>query len=272
MSRRPYLALSAGLMLMILFTWQVPVDHTICEQSPTTGIGHCSSYRIPPYLFFKVLDLTNYYNGAITAFATVAIGIFTLMLKRSTDNLWLADKEKFEASDRAFVFINGFNYELTTALESLLGTENMPAFYRTPETRGLYVTRFACQPRWRNSGATPTKNMKILVHWGQASEQVPPRYNSPPHTTKERWFFVGPGATEPGDFIDMSAAPMGLINWSLHPIPPEPILLVWGRADYEDVFGKSHFTEWCYRIRPERHTNERMTVGFMQWGDYNRTD
>jgi hypothetical protein len=49
-------------------------------------------------------------------------------------------------------------------------------------------------------------------------------------------------------------------------------LFVWGRADYEDVFGKKHFTQWCYQFRPERHDGKNLRVSLIQWGPYNGTD
>jgi hypothetical protein len=56
------------------------------------------------------------------------------------------------------------------------------------------------------------------------------------------------------------------------PVGDEPPVFIWGRADYDDIFGSHHFIEWCYRLRFERHTGERMSAGFIQWGDYNRSD
>jgi hypothetical protein len=56
-------------------------------------------------------------------------------------------------------------------------------------------------------------------------------------------------------------------------IQEPPIMLIWGRADYEDVFGHPHFIEWCYRIWPSRISDrERLSISFIQWPDYNRSD
>ena len=218
---------------------------------------------------FNDLKITD----IIVAFFTFILALYTARLWKSTDKLWKSGEKALETTERAFVFIDGFDYELTTALDSLVGTEQMPEVYRRPETRGLFITRFACRPKWKNSGSTPTKNMRIRVHWGPSVEGVVQRYDSPPFTTSERRFFVGPQAIKSSSYIDMSAAPRALIDWSFHPVPPEPVVLIWGRADYEDFFGKSHFVEWCYQLRLSRPIGEeRMTASFVQWGEHNRTD
>jgi hypothetical protein len=63
-----------------------------------------------------------------------------------------------------------------------------------------------------------------------------------------------------------------IVDWSWSSRGDEPLILIWGRADYDDVFGKHHFVEWCYRLRFERHKGERMSAGFIQWGEHNRSD
>jgi hypothetical protein len=65
--------------------------------------------------------------------------------------------------ERAFVSIDGFNFELTT-MEDMKETEILegePEWHR--KHPGLVIRRFALQPRWKNSGNTPTKNMTIQV-------------------------------------------------------------------------------------------------------------
>ena len=63
-----------------------------------------------------------------------------------------------------------------------------------------------------------------------------------------------------------------LVNYGLNSVGAEPRIFLWGRADYEDVFGKTHFIEWCYRLRYESHRGEKLRASFIQWGDYNRSD
>ena len=50
------------------------------------------------------------------------------------------------------------------------------------------------------------------------------------------------------------------------------MIFIYGRADYDDVFGHHHFVQWCYTLRFERHQGEKVRASFIQWGEYNRTD
>ena len=100
------------------------------------------------------------------------------------------------------------------------------------------------------------------------SGPIPPDYiyRNPPEP-----FFLAPKAIEPSAVIEVPSAPV-LVDWALRPMGLEPMVFIWGRADYEDVLGHDHFIEWCYRLRFERHREQRMSAGFIQWGDYNRSD
>ena len=73
----------------------------ICEYNQATKHEDCTTYSLFPFLLIKVLDTLNYYGVAITALATVFIGVFTLTLKLSTDNLWTAAKDQIAAAENA---------------------------------------------------------------------------------------------------------------------------------------------------------------------------
>jgi hypothetical protein len=51
-----------------------------------------------------------------------------------------------------------------------------------------------------------------------------------------------------------------------------PSIIVWGRANYLDIFDKPHFTEWCYRIDFSCPDGKKLSPSFSQLGEYNRTD
>lgn len=219
--------------------------------------------------------LINKMNAAITALATLAISVFTVVLvivtnrqaKLTGDSVAIA-KDALLKTERAFVFLDGFNIELTTALDS-----DHPDYERLPDRYksdpGIYITRFAAQPRWKNGGSTPTEQMIIQVDWRGPIGTIPPEYvyRQPPEP-----FFLAPMAVEPSPYIEMPGA-QALINWANNPVGEPPMMWIWGRADYRDVFGKPHFIEWCYQLRLSRPIRkERMTAAFIQWGDYNRSD
>jgi hypothetical protein len=176
----------------------------------------------------------------------------------------------FEATERAFVFIDGFNTELTTRADAL-----EPEGIQMRKTQGndpdLQITRFAAQPRWKNGGNTPTRNMRIRTNWTHYTGPLPAQYYND-YGTDPTSFFIAPKAIEPSEFVEMSAAPQVLVDHQMRPVGSEPLVIIWGRADYEDVFGHPHFIEWCYRLRLERHDGKKMRAHFVQLGSYNRTD
>jgi hypothetical protein len=148
-----------------------------------------------------------------------------------------AHRETHRATQRAFVHLDGFNYELTTAAETRAADtiEMLPDAYRSQPN--LYVTRFAFQPRWKNSGNTPTKNMVIQVGWRGPEGPMPPEYN---YRNAPLPFFLAPNAVDVGEFTEIPSTQV-LIYYGLHPNGAEPIFFLWGRADYKDVFGQDHF-------------------------------
>ena len=120
-----------------------------------------SIYRAPTYI--RCVGLITYeYRDAVTALATVFIALFTLTLWLATDKLWRSGQATFEAAERAFVFLDGFDTELSTG-EDANGSSSLPKRYN--EHPELYITRFAVLPRWKNGGNTPTKGMTVHVNW-----------------------------------------------------------------------------------------------------------
>jgi hypothetical protein len=83
--------------------------------------------------------------------------------------------------------------------------------------------------------------------------------------------FLTPKTVEPSSLIEMPGAAV-LIDWALQPIGVEPLVFIRGRADFEDVFGKKHFIEWCRRLRFDSHDGKKLRASFIQWRDYNRSD
>jgi hypothetical protein len=213
----------------------------------------------PPLLGYR-LKVTDTLIALFTALLFAA----TIGLWLSTRRLWKVARETFEASERAFVFVDGFTPEVTTLADQpdVMFPESVP-----PQNRGLVVTRFAVQPRWKNGGNTPTRDMRIQVDWrGPGGTLTSYEYRTPPEP-----FFLAPRAVEPSDIIEMPGA-NALINEGNIILGEPPMMFIWGRADYMDIFGRPHFVQWCYRLRFERHVGEKVRAHFIQWGEYNRSD
>ncbi len=207
-------------------------------------------------------------EGAITAVATIAIAIFTGTLWNATQKMMEGGEKTFKATERAFIYIDEIKPELTTALDgNSSAIDHLPDKYGSEP--GLFITRFAVQPRWKNSGRTPTKKMAIQVNWSGPDGSLPTEYI---YKTGPEVFFLAPNAVEASGVIEMPPAQALIDYGALGCSGPEPKIFVWGRADYEDIFGEPHFVEWCYQLRFERYDGKKVRASFILWGEHNRTD
>jgi hypothetical protein len=268
----------AVILSLFVFTENEVAPHfQTCVSQDTADQGNETAENKAPFIVGVIkaqaicsLGLVDRHNGFFAALAGIAVAAFTFTLWVATDQLAKSGQKVFEATERAFVFLDGFDFELTTR-EDMKDPpelyEGEPEWHRTHP--GLVIRRFALQPKWKNSGNTPTKNLKIQIDW-----------RAPPYATIEPKyayrgpsvpFFIAPKAVEKSEVIEVTGT-MALINWSWNPVPPEPMIHIWGRADYEDVFGRKHFVEWCHRVRFSRTGGGPMRPSTIQWGEYNRTD
>jgi hypothetical protein len=175
-------------------------------------------------------------------------------------------EKSLAAVERAYVFIDGFTPEITTAEDLDTPGHDLPQRYW--HRKHLYMHRFAVLPRWKNGGNTPTRNMRIQVNWRGPSGPIPPvyRYQEPAQP-----FFLGPHTVEHSPPVEMPEAAR-IVDYGVHREGDEPQCWIWGRADYQDIFNKPHFLEWCYTLRFDAHDGKKLRVTLIQWGDYNRTD
>lgn len=177
-------------------------------------------------------------QGALTALATFIIAIFTIKLAKATNLLWRSGEKQLQltkdalvADKRAFVFAVGL----------------MQYWERDSQT-GLYNWRF--RPQWRNSGDTPTKNMRMNFECVVRDSPLPAGFDLD-HAAIE----PGTGLLAPKDQMFGGLAPRG------NPITPQDIIdtqagtkfiYVWGWIRYFDVFPDSprHITRFCWQILP----------------------
>jgi hypothetical protein len=208
------------------------------------------------------------------ALFTFGLFIFTAVLGGATIGLLSATNRTAKIAERglvdlerAFVFIDGFDFELTLATDAkTVDVANLPEIYRAyPE---LCITRFAIFPRWKNSGSTPTKNMVIWAKYDGPNTPVIPNFDT---NFSGNIFFLAPNAVEISEIMQIPSA-RKLVDWGMRPVGDAPQILIWGRADYEDVFGARHFVEWCYELRFSRPDTGRMRPSFIQRGEFCRTE
>jgi hypothetical protein len=276
MLRRYLLFFGACLIGLVIFLWaenefSKSFQDCITEYSSGQASKDSNKQRFNVAIFVKAqsictVRLVDKHNGFFAAIAAFIVAWFTFSLRQSTDELWKAGERNFREAQRAFVFIDGFTPEITTAADIGTKPEDLPERYRSRPH--LYMHCFAVVPRWKNSGNTPTRNMKMQVDWRGPPGPIPPDYV---YRKAAEPFFVAPKAVESSTILDMPGASV-LIDWTWRPVGVEPSVFIWGRADYEDVFKRKHFIEWCYQLRFESHDGKNLRAHFIPWGDYNRSD
>jgi hypothetical protein len=288
----PTIPLALFLALALFFEWSLA--NAPYPNSETNSNQQASNRPInnDPSIFLTVGTWVSDHHDGIEAAAAILSVIFTVALVGSNIALWRvtrtaanAAKEAADAAvkgtktaekalaivERAFVFIDGFNTELATPLDGDLsrGLYWLTPFYQ--QEPGLWITRFAAQPRWKNSGSTPTNQLMIKTDWRTFDTDVPADFDFP-YRDPAVVFFLAPQAIEPSPYLEISTAQQ-IVAWENNRTGVEPVILIWGRADYRDVFDAPHFIEWCYKLRLSRPIrSERMTAQFIQWGPYNRSD
>lgn len=79
----------------------IPMYGEICEKPNDVANKDCTQYYITLFAFFRLLRFLEDHNGAITALATVVIGVFTVVLAQSTNKLWEESKKATESAEKA---------------------------------------------------------------------------------------------------------------------------------------------------------------------------
>jgi hypothetical protein len=122
-------------------------------------------------------------------------------------------------------------------------------------------------PTWANSGATPTRNLRISTNWKTSHGELPADFVFTYARAPERLFLGPNGRADVGSVLipmrDIQAAIEDRVN-----------LYFWGRATYEDMFEGSepHFLEFCYRLDVSGATPDKITLLFTHYGAHNRSD
>ena len=84
------------------FVWwsyaSYPLDGSACPSENTNE--NCPRYNIIFYSAWQVAEFASHWSFPITALATIAIGYFTVTLKRSTDNLWKVTDQTLRHAER----------------------------------------------------------------------------------------------------------------------------------------------------------------------------
>jgi hypothetical protein len=178
-----------------------------------------------------VFDPDKWTNEGITAAATAAIAVFTIVLVLVTNRQAKLTKQALIVDKRAFVFAAGFNPE-----------------WILDATTGHYLWKF--RPVWQNSGDTATKGLNFYVDAELRNSTLPPNFNFVEGTVPP-----GPGMLGPKSSAVAGNAPL-LPAAAISPqdiadiIANKKFLYLWGWAKYFDQFPNTpkHQTHFCWQI------------------------
>jgi hypothetical protein len=228
----------AGL-LAVAFELDFPGE--ICEYNQATKHEDCTTYSFLPFLFIKVAKTLNDYGVAITALATVAIGVFTLTLKLSTDRLWEAGEKSRVLSEetakrqlRAYIFIHQGEIKLINNDTAIMANILL-----------------------KNCGATPGYDFKS---WTNVRIGAPDEPIFGERKSYAQISIIGPlsDISAPSQFIPITPDERSSINNGAKKI------FVWGEAVYRDAFG----TSWTFLFKATNGgfvTNTENITGRLLW-------
>lgn len=233
-------------------------------RSPDKQAREVTDEAIARYNFWLVI-----FTAVLAFVALLQIGFMLSADKTASDSAsaakLAADTAKRSLIDvqRAFVFQDGFDTEFIN--NSLI-----------------------IMPKWRNSGATPTRMMRNWVSWMLFDGTPPVTFDYPdlgPDGKTEPashdfapLVFVGPQATRYGEALTLDASLLDAMRTG------QKRLFVWGWARYKDVFGTEHLSRFCNEIRmtnahvliDQKDAGDRPVVraaiDFPQFGKYNCVD
>lgn len=196
-------------------------------------------------------------SAVATAAATGVVAWFTVVLARSAKEA----SNNYRAVERAFVFMQDLPEQMAYENEPI----TMQVGHATMDGIAKVPVMFFYEPRWENSGTTPTRKMIVCTNWTHQAGDLAPDFAY--EDGKPETMFLGPRSIMPSNVI---CIPPDVIRAA---IADETRIYIWGRTEYEDIFGQSHWMRFCYRLHVEDIRAERFGWRHRTtYGRYNGTD
>jgi hypothetical protein len=207
------------------------IDHSQNAERDSRKTGECNSHKEDrgKMTFFKKywqLVRDPQHSGAVIAIFTIVIACTGLVYTGTCILQWCVMRQTMINSERAFVF---------TEKPFLVGDGGPPG-HPFPDHPAFLVVDF------KNSGETPARKAKINVGSCASKKGIPSGFAFPPAPGPEPVVVIAPK----GGAQDSFPIP----NAVLADIETEHAdLIVYGEITYDDVFDKSHRTEFCAQYR-----------------------
>jgi len=254
MMKRILWAAAAILALALVLEWEASVfplsAQEYCQQQRQTGQKYCSGYEIAPFFIYWIGWAVLHGHGAITALATLIIGLFTWQLfnatgelRRSTDNLWKAGERHSERELRAYVGIDSIELDCP----SLMFPEE--TYTPQPTNPGVVYANFS-RIKIRNFGQTPAYKTEVWAGWAGARP-------FPANLSQDFKFEVraDTGVTVSNQILhqkQMHVAKIAIpdIRFLYRAEAQTESIFLYGYIDYEDGFKRRWRTHFCYGYEP----------------------
>jgi hypothetical protein len=253
--------LVVGAIFVVGFIALIPAHGEICKESQKTGEEACTSYRLVPFLVIEIGKILDALGVAITALATMAIAWFTWSLRRSTDRLWDADERQLKLlADTSAVQSRDTQSSIAEALRAATAMENVAATIQGNAAIQLraYVSvlagaiieqapglNFEFQPGILNAGFTPAYDVIVYT-----------KVDILPYPLPADFDFSLPEGPEPGVGVlgfQQRTFGIGTLNRRLSEQEIAEIkrpggrrIYNYGRVTYRDLFGRPHYTNFCF--------------------------
>jgi len=199
-------------------------------------------------------ELISNYNGIIVALATVAIAFFTYTLWRATSGLFKVAQEQSRDMKASITVAQEATIAAQKAAEAAeKSADALPAMERAyvfvevrrknPKARLTINFNTFCEIVIRNYGKTPAIVRFVEtfanVFYGITPEIEIKRTGIIPKIER----IIVSGGEE---VINVDTTSISEEKWGDVANNPNARLLCYGLVQYEDIFGKSHDTSWCW--------------------------
>jgi hypothetical protein len=289
--------LAIGIVYVVGLLSLIPSYHEICEVTEKAQQEHCAAYQIVPFLGIKVAQILDKMGGVLTALATVAIALFTLTLRKSTDKLWDASERQLKllsetsaaqsgdmkasikvATDAARAAIVSNQISITTAerqLRAYVSVQQVNMItHRQPDRMGAHgvvsgsIHTYEFSFILKNGGHTPATGVVTNISICKFPDGIPADFGFPDSETFG-YGLIGPQIEWHTPSKSISAAELEAIG------PAQPKWFLWGWVEYNDIFFSTirHRTEICFEIERRRlATTNEFWAGFVAYSRFNSAE
>ena len=211
-----------------------PVENTQHSQADQTAQTQSPEQKEQKESFF-VRTTTD-----PTAFFTFGIFLFTGVLAISTIGLWRQTARLAKDAERN---------SITTQRAFVFATNINPSWYLDPAS-GQYHWRF--RPTWRNSGDTPTQNLRLHTKCELRNTVLPEDFSFDYKTDQIGTGILGPKFEQQGGEAPQLPTPAITVQDIIDIQSGRKFLYLMGWVRYNDVFPETpeRLTRFCWQILP----------------------